>query len=69
MDAQEPDERSMVNAAVADVTPRFPMVDPADVERAVRAEVHRISTHARVKTFVPVLAARQARVLLTRRVA
>jgi len=58
------DEPTMVKVAEADVLRRFPTVDQQHVEATVRSSVHRWCTRARIKTFVPIFAAREARAVL-----
>ena len=51
----------MVRVAVADLDIRFTSVDHSRIESTVRRIVHDWLGRARVKTFVGVIAARQAR--------
>jgi hypothetical protein len=60
------DEPTMVKLAEADVRRRFPTVDQRRIEAAVRSSVHRWCERARVQTFVPIFAARDARAVLDR---
>ena len=59
----------MVKVAEADLRRRFPTVDQRHIQATVRTSVHRWSTRARVKTFVPIIAARDARAVLDRELA
>ena len=59
----------MVKIATADVERRFPTLDRPHVEATVRSSVHRWCERARVKTFVPIIAARDARAVIERELA
>lgn len=56
----------MVKVAEADVRRRFPHVNQEHLEATVRSSVDRWCARARVKTFVPIFAARDARAVLDR---
>jgi hypothetical protein len=63
------DEPTMVKVAEADIRRRFPTVNHEHIEATVRSSVHRWCARARVKTFVPIFAARDARDVLDRELA
>lgn len=59
----------MVSVAAADVARYFPMVDRPHIDATVRSCVHGWCERARVKTFVAIFAARDARAVLERELA
>ena len=61
MNLQSPTEETMVKVAVADLEDQFATVDPSRIEATVRRLVHSWFTRARVKSFVGIIAERQAR--------
>jgi len=63
VDPAPPDTDAIVRAAVSDLAPRVD-ADRDRVEQAVRKHVDELFEHARVKTFVGVLAQRRALVEL-----
>ena len=64
-----PDEPTMVKIATADVERRYPTLDRSHLEATVRSSVHRWCERSRVKTFVPIIAARDARAVIERELA
>jgi len=54
------DEEAMVRVAVAAVDRKCESDDHQHVEDAVRRRVHDLFGQSRIKTFVPIIAARQA---------
>ena len=66
MDLPAPDEETMIKVAVADLDDRLPSIDKSRIEESVRHRVQDLSARARVKTFVGIIAERQARADLER---
>ena len=56
-----PDEKTLVKVAVADLGDRFPSLGHSRIERVVSREVHRWFVRARIKTYVGIIAGREAR--------
>jgi hypothetical protein len=61
MELEGPDEETMVKVAVADLDDRFESIDRPMIEATVRRLVHEWLGRARVKTFVGIIAERNAR--------
>ncbi len=66
MQPQSPDEQTLVKVAVAELEDRFPSLGPARIEPVVARQVHRWFVRARVKTYVGIIAGREARCELER---
>ena len=66
MDLASQDEAAMAKVAARDLQEQFVEVNPDDVDTLVQQLVHRRYEAARVKTFVGVLAARDARAEIKR---
>jgi hypothetical protein len=56
-----PDEETIVHSAVAELDQRLPAVRRSRIEPVVRRIVHRWFERARIRTFIGIIAARQAR--------
>jgi len=60
-DPTAPDEEKMVDVAVEELGTRFPAVDRDEIESTVRRHVEAWWTRARIKTYIGVIAGREAR--------
>lgn len=69
MDLADPDETTMVQVAADDVRRRFPSVAAPHIDETVRTCVRDWTGRARVKTFVPIFAARSARAVIEQELA
>jgi hypothetical protein len=65
-DPVAPDEEKMVDFAVAELGTRFPAVARDEIESTVRRHVEAWWTRARIKTYIGVIAGREARAELAR---
>jgi hypothetical protein len=54
------DTAGITRATVANVAPRFPSVEPDQIESVVQRHVETLVANARVKAFVSILAERDA---------
>lgn len=61
MELQPPDEEALTCVLVADLADRFPSIARARIEEIVRPIVAEWFAHARVKSFVGIIAERRAR--------
>lgn len=66
MELRTPDEETMIRVAVADLDDQFRSIDRSRIETTVRRLVHEWLARARIKTFVGIIAERNARVELLR---
>jgi hypothetical protein len=66
VELSEPDEATAVRVAVAHLDARFPSLDRDEIESVVRPRVRDRFEHSRIKSFIGILAERDARTELER---
>jgi hypothetical protein len=66
VELSESDEATAVRVAVAHLDARFPSLDRAEIESVVRPRVRDRFEHSRIKSFIGILAERDARTELER---
>ena len=66
MESSDPDESSIVRVAVAHLDASFPSLDATRIESVVRPRVRDRLARSRIKSFIGILAERDARAELER---